>query len=145
MLYYIDNNAQLTFFSLLSCNVTIQHYEKHVGIGKVLFSSLFLFLFIHFPSIGEKARYTERYIDETLQSKITDLRTKKSNQFYKKERPLEHELDGRRQVLQRQGKMDEGEQGDGFFQVLFACRCTIGVLYQRQFTNNTNVCKYSLQ
>jgi len=66
MLYYIDNNAQLTFFSLLSCNVTIQHYEKHVGIGKVLFSSLFLFLFIHFPSIGEKARYTERYIDETL-------------------------------------------------------------------------------
>lgn len=66
MLYYIDNNAQLTFFSLLSCNVTIQHYEKYVGIGKVLFSSLFLFLFIHFPLIGEKARYTERYIDETL-------------------------------------------------------------------------------
>lgn len=35
MLYYIDNNAQLTFYSLLSCNVTIQHYEKHVRIGKV--------------------------------------------------------------------------------------------------------------
>lgn len=73
MLYYIDNNAQLTFFSLLSCNVTIQHYEKHVGIGKVLFlvlSSSFLFFFFYlnlFPSsIGEKARYTERYIDKTL-------------------------------------------------------------------------------
>lgn len=35
MLYYIDNNAQLTFYSLLSCNVTIQHYEKYVRIGKV--------------------------------------------------------------------------------------------------------------
>jgi hypothetical protein len=67
MLYYIDNNAQLTFFFLLSCNVTIQHYEKHVGIGKVIvFSSLFLFSFILFPSIGEKARYIESYIDETL-------------------------------------------------------------------------------
>lgn len=68
MLYYIDNNAQLTFFFFSFClvNVTIQHYEKHVGIGKVLFSSLPLF-FILFPSsIGEKAQYTERYIDETL-------------------------------------------------------------------------------
>lgn len=60
MLYYIDNNAQLTFYSLLSCNVTIQHYEKHVRIGKVrvlLFRVLlhlrhlfFSFFFTFFPS-----------------------------------------------------------------------------------------------
>lgn len=88
MLYYIDNNAQLTFFSLLSCNITIQHYEKHVGIGKVLFSStlpLFFFYLNLFPSsIGEKVRYTEKYIDETLQSKITNLGTKKSNDSFTK-------------------------------------------------------------
>lgn len=86
MLYYIDNNAQLTFYSLLSCNVTIQHYEKHVRIGKVrvlLFRVLlhlrhlfFSFFFHIFPFIiffifyfillrlEEKARYyrERRYI-----------------------------------------------------------------------------------
>jgi len=54
MLYYIDNNAQLTFFSFLSCNVTIQHYEKHVGIGKVLFSSLFLFYLFIFLQLEKR-------------------------------------------------------------------------------------------
>ena len=31
MSYYIDNNAQLTFFPFCR-NVTIQYYEKHVGL-----------------------------------------------------------------------------------------------------------------
>lgn len=86
MLYYIDNNAQLTFYSLLSCNVTIQHYEKHVRIGKVrvllfrvllhlrhLFFSFFfhifpfiIFFFFYFIllRLEEKARYyrERRYI-----------------------------------------------------------------------------------
>lgn len=58
MLYYIDNNAQLTFYSLLSCNVTIQHYEKYIRIGKVrvlLFRVLhlrrFFLFFLVFPFV----------------------------------------------------------------------------------------------
>lgn len=89
MLYYIDNNAQLTFYSLLSCNVTIQHYEKHVRTGKIVFSYSVFFFFVvfifffcpfvfiffliyFFFSFGGKARYTyilfrENTLDETLQ------------------------------------------------------------------------------
>lgn len=140
MLYYIDNNAQLTFFSFLSCNVTIQHYEKHVGIGKVLFSSLFLFLFIHFP-LMEKRPDIQRDI-QTLESKITDFRTKKLNQFYKKRAPARAQA--RRQetdyFLQNRGRWMR--RGMDLFRSCFAYRCIIGVLYQHQFTNNINVCKY---
>lgn len=97
MLYYIDNNAQLTFYSLLSCNVTIQHYEKYVRIGKVrvlLFRVLHLrrfFLFfsrfsLHFffrftlfggkrPDITEREdTYNRR---ETLQSEKLQTGTEK--------------------------------------------------------------------
>lgn len=81
MLYYIDNNAQLTFYSLLSCNVTIQHYEKHVRIGKVrvllfrvllhlrhlffsffhIFPFIFFFFFLfYFTSFGGKGPILQR-------------------------------------------------------------------------------------
>lgn len=82
MLYYIDNNAQLTFFFfLLSCNVTIQHYEKHVGIGKVLFSSLPLFFIYSFFIFNWRKGpiYREIYRRNVIEQDYRDLGTKKSN------------------------------------------------------------------
>lgn len=97
MLYYIDNNAQLTFYSLLSCNVTIQHYEKYIRIGKVrvlLFRVLhlrrFFLFFLVFPFVfffrftsfgGKRPDITEREDTynrrETLQSEKLQIGTEK--------------------------------------------------------------------
>lgn len=83
MLYYIDNNAQLTFFSILSCNVTIQHYEKHVGIGKVVLSSLPLFVYSFFLLFFFNWRkgpiYREIYRRNVIEQDYRSQRTKKSN------------------------------------------------------------------
>lgn len=206
MLYYIDNNAQLTFYSLLSCNVTIQHYEKYVRIGKVrvlLFRVLHLrrfFLFfsrfsLHFFFVLLRLEEKGPILQREKIHIIDERRYRAKN--YKLERRNESVLvffffqccDSHIRILfvtktvVRSNERNRNKGGSLFsisftffyhFFFVFSCfffwfRLThssglrgsrnkgsgkrdsllvsrvdaqIGVLYQRQFTNNTNVCKY---